>query len=401
MEDEIDLRVYIDVLIRRWKWIVGVTLVAALVAGVVSLLMPPTYESTASVFVLSTGTTSTGTSTNQVLVSPQAQVTLLTSNLVAQQVIQALGDKLSEDEKRALLSTDLTGGAVKVQPDTTDKSLFKITAQAKTAEKSQDIANAWATAGAAEINDAQNQGLGIALPTLQQAADAGAKEYQTAEDNLNRKRRDLQIDILSQQLARIQSLLNNQFAEREGVKSALAQAQALKTQVQQGQISVTTEMLLNLQSISTGSGSSYLVQPGQFASPTKQQQLDQLDAVIAALTSRQQALGVSIDSVTNQVETLQTQLNEKQVMLIDVTVARDAVKARYDDTVAQLRSSELTSTVRQNPARALTRELAPESPVSPKKTQNVAIAGVVGLLVSVLGVFGVEYFATPRKPRAI
>jgi polysaccharide biosynthesis transport protein len=401
MEDEIDLRAYLDVLLRRWKWIVGVTLVAALVAGVVSLLMPPTYESTASVFVLSTGTTSTGTSTNQVLVSPQAQVTLLTSNLVAQQVIQALGDKLSEDEKRALLSTDLTGGAVKVQPDTTDKSLFKITAQAKTAEKSQDIANAWATAGAAEINDAQNQGLGIALPTLQQAADAGAKEYQTAEDNLNRKRRDLQIDILSQQLARIQSLLNNQFAEREGVKSALAQAQALKTQVQQGQISVTTEMLLNLQSISTGSGSSYLVQPGQFASPTKQQQLDQLDAVIAALTSRQQALGVSIDSVTNQVETLQTQLNEKQVMLTDVTVARDAVKARYDATIAQLRSSQLASTVRQDPARALTLAVPPESPVSPKKTQNVAIAAVVGLMAGVLGAFGVEYFAAPRKPRAI
>ncbi|HEX7593197.1 MAG TPA: Wzz/FepE/Etk N-terminal domain-containing protein [Anaerolineae bacterium] len=51
MEDEIDLRAYLDVLLRRWKWIVGVTLVAALVAGVVSLLMPPTYESTASVFV--------------------------------------------------------------------------------------------------------------------------------------------------------------------------------------------------------------------------------------------------------------------------------------------------------------------------------------------------------------
>ena len=54
MEDEIDLRAYLDVLLRRWKWIVGVTLVAALAAGAVSFATPApplTYESTASVFV--------------------------------------------------------------------------------------------------------------------------------------------------------------------------------------------------------------------------------------------------------------------------------------------------------------------------------------------------------------
>lgn len=387
MEDEIDLRVYIEVLIRRWKWIVGITVLIAVVAGVISFLIPPTYESTANVFVLSTGTTLNP----QVLVSPQAQLTLLTSNVVAQRAIQSLGNKLSEEEKRVLLGTDPNISAVKVQPDTADKSLFKLTAQAKTGEKAKDIANAWAIAGAAEINDAHNQGLGLAVPDLQRKVDATAKEYQTSEDNLNRKRRELQIDILSQQLARVQSLLNNQFAEREAVKSALAQAQSLKTQVQQGQISVTAEMLLSLQSMATGGGGSYLVQLGQVTNPTKQQQLDQLDAVIATLTSRQQALGISIDSVTKQVETLQVQLNEKQVMLTDLTVVRDTVKARYDATVAQLRSSELTSTVRQSPAHALTRELAPEFPVSPRKTMNVAIATAVGLLLSVLGVFGVEY----------
>jgi len=49
MENEIDLRVYIDVIVRHWKWIVGATVLAALVAGVASFLMPPTFEATATV----------------------------------------------------------------------------------------------------------------------------------------------------------------------------------------------------------------------------------------------------------------------------------------------------------------------------------------------------------------
>ena len=39
MEDEIDLRQYVDVLIKRWKWIVGVTVLAALIAGVITRLL--------------------------------------------------------------------------------------------------------------------------------------------------------------------------------------------------------------------------------------------------------------------------------------------------------------------------------------------------------------------------
>lgn len=48
MEDEIDLREYIDVLIRHWKAIVALTVIAAIVAGVVSFLLPPTYEARAT-----------------------------------------------------------------------------------------------------------------------------------------------------------------------------------------------------------------------------------------------------------------------------------------------------------------------------------------------------------------
>ena len=46
MEEEIDLRQYVEVLIRSWGWIAGLALVAAAAALGVSFLIPPTYEAT-------------------------------------------------------------------------------------------------------------------------------------------------------------------------------------------------------------------------------------------------------------------------------------------------------------------------------------------------------------------
>ncbi len=393
MEDEIDLRPYLEGLVRHWRWILSATVLAALGALLLSFVMPPTYEATAYVFVVSTNATEGPSS----VVSPQTQLALLKSGAVARTVIQTLGDQLTDEEKKELLKE----GAVKVQPDAADKTLFNVKAQANTAQKSLDIVNAWVTAGAAIINETQDQTLDISLPALQKTADDTAKGLQTAEEKLNAKRRDLQVDLLTQQLTRTQTLLNNQFAERENVKSALGQSDALRQQVQQGQVSVTSEMLLNLQSIATGTGStylvqsslgsSYLVQPSQGASLPRQQQLDQLDAVIAALNGRQRSLDASIDSVAKQVETLQLQLNDKQVQLADLTRARDTVKADYTTAAERLRSAQITHVVRQNPARAIAQAILPDAPISPKKALNVAIAAMLGLFLSVLGVFAVGF----------
>jgi uncharacterized protein involved in exopolysaccharide biosynthesis len=51
MEEEIDLRRYIEVLLGAWTWIVGLGVGAAAVAFLVSSLMAPTYEAKAIVVV--------------------------------------------------------------------------------------------------------------------------------------------------------------------------------------------------------------------------------------------------------------------------------------------------------------------------------------------------------------
>ena len=51
MEEEIDLRPYIEALISKWYWIVGAAVVAGVVAFIVTSMLPPSYEATALVAV--------------------------------------------------------------------------------------------------------------------------------------------------------------------------------------------------------------------------------------------------------------------------------------------------------------------------------------------------------------
>lgn len=52
IEEEIDLRRYVEALIRQWRLVIGLPLVAAIVAFAVSSALPPTYE--AQVYVAAT-----------------------------------------------------------------------------------------------------------------------------------------------------------------------------------------------------------------------------------------------------------------------------------------------------------------------------------------------------------
>ena len=53
MEDEIDLRRYVDVLLRRWKLIAVITIIAVVVAAALSFSSPSVYKAKSSVLIIS------------------------------------------------------------------------------------------------------------------------------------------------------------------------------------------------------------------------------------------------------------------------------------------------------------------------------------------------------------
>lgn len=167
MDDEIDLRKYIDILIKRWREILtialGIVLVAA--AGVlgIGLLQAPTYQADASVAIVRTQTlvnlddrfttSSSQPGATDVGSRRGALLGLVHSGSIAERVAAELHDVLDSryrdpatllEQIDAQLGTD--GGR------STQSDLIVISARADAAATAAAIANAWARHYVLEVN---------------------------------------------------------------------------------------------------------------------------------------------------------------------------------------------------------------------------------------------------------
>jgi uncharacterized protein involved in exopolysaccharide biosynthesis len=170
-EDTFDLREYFDVLIRRWKFVLAMPILAAIAATLVSAAIKPMYEATA-VIALSPATLSVPTSGQAppyylmvdsprrlpTAYTPAYYVALLNSaEVVAQVAPQA---------------------AVTIAPNGGDKSLIEITARSDDPQKAVTTANKWMREGAAQIQKAllpSQDELGAAQVKLDEAEQALVK----------------------------------------------------------------------------------------------------------------------------------------------------------------------------------------------------------------------------------
>ena len=112
MEEEIDLREYIEVILRRWKWIGGITLAAVVTAAIVSFfVIAPVYEAKAGVVIVKSKSEITFDPKYRTLseeeLAPlignqarrQALEALIKSNSVAAEVVANLGAMLEPEER--------------------------------------------------------------------------------------------------------------------------------------------------------------------------------------------------------------------------------------------------------------------------------------------------------------
>ncbi len=166
-----DLRDYFDVLIRRWKLVVAVAVLATAAAVAAGLMTPPTFEATATI-ALAPATLSIPTA-NQVppyylMVNSARQLptaftpTYYVALLKGADVVNAVAPDV----------------AVSIAPNAGDKSLIEITARGSDAGLVAQTANKWAQVGAARIAAAlvpNGEQTGIALKALDAADQALVK----------------------------------------------------------------------------------------------------------------------------------------------------------------------------------------------------------------------------------
>ena len=257
-EDEIDLRKYLDILIRWWREIALITLTAVVLAaiGILALrfLLPAQYEASADVAIVRTVSDvnfderfrtdpeNLGTDFTSLSARRSALLGLVATGSIAQEVITQLGDTLSTEEQNPanlvdMVSAELAnaGGAG------SDSDLIRITVTADNAEKAAAIANAWARIYVREVNTIYGQVPNEVMASIQTELAAAEKQYLTSQANLETFTASNRIDeltgavnILQQRVDQEVSLQKAYLLQWQDTQEQLATATALRTQVEQG-----------------------------------------------------------------------------------------------------------------------------------------------------------------------
>jgi len=417
MEEEIDLREYINVIVRRWKWILGITLVAVAAAAIVSFfLLAPVYEAKAGVVIVKSRSEIAfepkyRTLTEEDIASRRkALEALVKSSSVAAEVIAKLGSVLEPEEQdvNVLLEMVVTES---------NGDLIGIKVKGKDPTKIVAIADAWGEAYEGYVNGLYS---GIAQsPTNIQAQVIEAESgYKEAEETLAKFMGDNQIDTLTQEIKSKQNTLADYYATKQGLDRLIADARALWKQLREGGSSSPTANSLSILLLranafmastnlpmqpstslpmqpSTGLPMQLQLSLDQMAGleGSAEEQIQDLDTLIAVLEARREEVQSLINEMTLQQEILQLQeqLEREQARKQELTSTRDLAWETYNTLTRKEAEVGVASQVTDTEVRFAVPAVEPKKPVAPKKKLNVAIAGVLGLMVGVFGAFFIEF----------
>jgi uncharacterized protein involved in exopolysaccharide biosynthesis len=235
-DEEIDLRKYIDILVRWWREILLITLViiavAALAVVALKAVLAPRYEAIASVAIVRTFSDvsfdprfktqtddATAAQASSAASRRSALIGLASSGAIAQKVIDQLGDKLSGKEKipanlALLVTAELASGG----RSGGDSDLINITAKADSPEKATAIANAWAQVYVQTVNGIYGQVPDDLLTSIEAELATVQKNYAKAQTDLEAFVANNHIDDVTRQITETQSVIDNL---QRGKKDAL------------------------------------------------------------------------------------------------------------------------------------------------------------------------------------
>jgi len=404
VEDEIDLREYIDVLIRHWKVILIMPVVAAVVAGVVSFLLPPTYEATALVAAVQLQYVMRFDPKFETLDNEQLPVkaypALATSDDVLSKVITAAGDILNEDEQQLHILSDMVKAASSADP-----SLIALKVQSRDPMKAARLANIWADIVVREINALYGQ--------RAKEAQFFEAQMQTAEDNLKNAEEALiayqannQTSILNTKIAAMQQSLRNYYDAAQAVQLVIGDANnlvaRLRLQPSDAPASLVDDLaslFLAVQSLSTRYQLPIELQVDSaqsFSGKTVGEQISFLEDMVATLSDKVMALEAEAEKLKPQILELQEQRQAAQTEYDRLQRNVDTAQEVYLTIVRKAEESRIAAESEGDEMRLASYAAVPTKPVSPKKALNVAVAGALGLFVAVFGVFAWEYLSSPR-----
>lgn len=405
MEEEIDLREYVDVIIRRWKWIVGLTLLAAVTSAVGSFMMPPLYEATVTLVA---------TEPKYVLqfeprfvsladIAPPSKVysALVKTPQLEQRVIEALPDPLKPSQ--GLAPEDLERMAIVAQGD--DPSVILLKVRHTDREFAALVANTWAQFYVEQMGELYGHSA-AEESYFQKQLEFSTANLKEAEQALIEFEGRSRIAVFTERIAAKSQALANYLSAQEGTESIIQDAEGLRQQLRSegGTPAIASNLsilLLQVTSLSSRTGLPLEIQlsvdQSGFPGTDVQEQIAFLENLISTLEVKREEIVTAVETLSPEILHLQEELQQEETEKDRLVRARDVAEETYISLSRKVDEVRIVIASEDSGVRIASLAITPERPVAPRKLLNMTIAGVLGLMGTTVAAFVAEYWRRPKE----
>ena len=382
-EDVIDLRELVQTLLD-YKWVVvGVTLLAALAAFLVSTFyLPPQYQ--ASSFVTLTEPIIRAELDPSIQVSPNLPDTdglaeLAEADAMIRVVSKDLGLKV-EDLRSFEWQASMQG-----------QSQLKLQVTAPTADFAAEAANRWAELMVSHLNDLYGTG-DQTLETLEREVKLAKEEWTTAQTALEDYLPQSRVDVLEVRLAERKDMLSDTLTRIEYNQDLVRDIQTLKAQVDnlKSEQDLSTGKALSiiaLQQRASGgiSGAQFQIQGGEIlgAEYTLEEGMEELDGLLSAILNQNREIQEELTAIEESILNFSQELESERFAVEQLKQERDLARTAYTALANQLEETKITQAQEEHSAKVGVEAVVPHTYVNPNEWLNMALAGLIGFFVTI------------------
>ena len=410
-EQEVELRNYINVLVRRKKLIIGITLVAVLVSGILSyFVLPPVYEASGSLLVNPKGASVNITSLEDLLSPlsylPQISVATYSVIIKSKDIEKKVFDELNLSSSPYNLTLSNFDSMIKVE-NPANTTLIKVYVQYKDPDLAQKIAKNILNDTLLYITDLNSTQIQSSKSALEGQFLNAKKELENAQkaladfnskkdnlDSLNRQRSSY-VDALNSYLSDL-LLFNSQIAQYENQLSSTRAELKKENKYLTLEKSIIDDPLLsqlaqqlvneNIVYLSGLKVNSEEINPVYEDLRNKE---ENYTITLSGLKAKKTSLENLVTAAQEKIHKLDEAINSQQLELNDLNRKVDMTQTYYSTMSSNYLQS---SFVPLSPVIISEEPIIPEKPVKPNKILNIAIAGVAALFFSILLAFFLEYW---------
>jgi uncharacterized protein involved in exopolysaccharide biosynthesis len=396
--EEIDLRKYVRVLFKNWLWILAAVVVCAAAAMGASFAMSPMYEASALI-AITDARYSMQFDTRLETTDEQPSTRVYSDLAVSGDVLQELWSEL--DRKPAGMEDwHELEGALEAEIGL-DRSLLNLTVKLPDPDVVASVANAWAEVLVVRVNDiygSSGEDLLFFADQLTrtesdlEAAEAALIDFQSINGT----------QILQNQLSAKLADQNLYLKELREVDYLTRDIRDLHAQLldQPANYRVTfgdrlTALSLQVRSFNAQTGMPILLQvatPDALSNQTLDEQLALLDELLSTLAVRTDDVADQLTILEPDVLALQQDLEIARTEYNRLTRSRDLARDTYTMLARKVEESQIGAADDKGQVVLASYAAVPIQPVGPRKKLITVFGAAIGGMLSVLGVFAVEWW---------